>query len=203
MSFAVADPSVSEVAYAQSQSPFSQSYNPNWKNNPNLSYKNPSPLNSGQNQAQGYKQPSNGSIASYPSSAAGYNNQNIQFVQNSEMKEFVMKQQAMMNGLQETIKKQSETFLSTIQQLAARLPSAPIQDARLPSQTEANPKGQCGSISAVDAVTTRSGLTTSPILANPLVPLYVTPALRTAPVRVSVSPQPMQEKEKGKDHEPQ
>lgn len=113
----------------------------------------------------------------------------------------MIQQQAMMNGLQETIKKQSETFLSTIQQLAARLPPAPIQDARLPSQTEANPKGQCGAISAVDAVTTRSGLTTSPILSNPPVPLYVTPALRTTPVHASVSPQPMHEKEKGKVHE--
>jgi hypothetical protein len=37
MSFASGDPVVSEVAYAQGQSPFSQSYNPNWKNHPNLS----------------------------------------------------------------------------------------------------------------------------------------------------------------------
>ena len=41
---AAVGPSVSEVSYAQGQSQgqgaFSQSYNPNWRNHPNLSYKN-------------------------------------------------------------------------------------------------------------------------------------------------------------------
>ena len=31
---------LAEVKYAQNQGPFSQSYNPSWRNHPNLSYKN-------------------------------------------------------------------------------------------------------------------------------------------------------------------
>ena len=34
---------MSEVNYAQSQGPFSQSYNPQWRQHPNFSYKNNSP----------------------------------------------------------------------------------------------------------------------------------------------------------------
>ncbi|XP_071683508.1 uncharacterized protein [Lolium perenne] len=91
----------------------------------------------------------------------GYHNQNSQYNQNSEMKEFMQQQQAMMNGLQETIQKQSDAFLSTLQRLIANLQPAPNHDPRLPSKTEPNPKSHCGAISAVEAVTTRSGINTA------------------------------------------
>jgi hypothetical protein len=38
--FAPPEAMISEVSYAQNQGPYSQSYNPSWRNHPNLSYKN-------------------------------------------------------------------------------------------------------------------------------------------------------------------
>ena len=183
--------SVSEVNYAQNQGPFTQSYNPSWRNHPNLSYK------SG-NQFGNFQpfQPSNASFRpnhcqgqSYQESSVSYapSMQSSQVNQSSEIKE-LMKQQALMfsgiqetlkQQMQETLKQQSDVFLSAIQQLTAGSGSPSTKEARLPSQTEENPRGQCGAVTVVDAVTTRTGRSTEAILPRPSAATYVTPARRT------------------------
>ena len=80
-------------------------------------------------------------------------------------------QKEMFSGMQETMKMQSELFYKTMQQLTARISSTQGNQPKnkLPAQAEKNPK-QCGAISTtvvVDAVTTRSGINTEPVLKTP------------------------------------
>jgi hypothetical protein len=53
---APAETMVSEVNYAQNQGVFSQSYNPSWRNHPNLSYKNANQQSYPQTVQQNYAQ---------------------------------------------------------------------------------------------------------------------------------------------------
>ena len=54
--FATSDNQLVEVNYTQNQGPFSQSYNPAWRNHPNLSYKNANQQNYPQGNQQNYQQ---------------------------------------------------------------------------------------------------------------------------------------------------
>ena len=88
-------------------------------------------------------------------------------------------QKEMFSGMQGTMKMQSELFFKTMQTLTAGISNAqenqPVN--KLPAQAEKNPK-QCGAISTVErveAVTTRSGLNTTPILKTPPMAPYVAP----------------------------
>ena len=47
---------IAEVNYTQNQGPYSQSYNPSWRNHPSLSYKNSAQPTSFQNNNQGFRQ---------------------------------------------------------------------------------------------------------------------------------------------------
>lgn len=51
-------------------------------------------------------------------------------------------------------------------------------EAKLPSQAEQNPKGQCGAIMSSEAITTRTGKVIAPLLPTPPTQHYVPPALR-------------------------
>ena len=53
--FSQQDNHVSEVNYAQNNGPFSQSYNPNWRNHPNLSYKQGGQYGQQQNYQSNYR----------------------------------------------------------------------------------------------------------------------------------------------------
>jgi hypothetical protein len=80
------------------------------------------------------------------------------------------------------MKMQSKLFYKTMQQLTAGISNNPGNQSenKLPAQAEKNPK-QCGAISTtkvVDAVTTRSGVNTEPLLKTPNV-TYVAPPRRT------------------------
>ena len=80
-------------------------------------------------------------------------------------------QQLMFSGMQETLKKQSDVFLSAIQQLTAGMSNSPgAKEARLPSQPGENPKGHCGAITAVGAVTTRGENQLKPFCESQLLP---------------------------------
>ena len=53
--FIASETQVAEVNYTQNQGPFSQSYNPSWKNHPNLSCKNANRQNFAPANLQGYR----------------------------------------------------------------------------------------------------------------------------------------------------
>ena len=82
--------------------------------------------------------------------------------------------------MQETMKMQSELFFKTMQTLTAGVSNAQVAQPanKLPAQAEKNPK-QCGAIETVEAVTTRSGVNTAPVLKTPPKMTYVAPARRT------------------------
>ena len=88
-------------------------------------------------------------------------------------------QKEMFSGMQETMKMQSELFFKTMQTLTAGISNTQAAQPanKLPAQAEKNPK-QCGAIETVDAVTTRSGVNTSPLLKEPPKMTYVAPARR-------------------------
>ena len=91
-------------------------------------------------------------------------------------------QKEMFSGMQETMKMLSELFYKTMQQLTAGISNTQGNqpENKLPAQAEKNPK-QCGAISTtvvVDAVTTRSGINTEPVLKTPLAVTYVAPQRR-------------------------
>ena len=105
----------------------------------------------------------------------------------SEISEMMRLQKEMFSGMQETMKMQSELFYKTMQQLTAGISNThgnPTEN-KLLAQAEKNPK-QCGAISTtepVEAVTTRSGINTEPLLKTPPVVTYVAP-----PRRIQVQP---------------
>ena len=82
--------------------------------------------------------------------------------------------------MQETMKMQSELFFKTMQTLTAGISNAQVAQPtnKLLAQAKKNPK-QCGAIETVEAVTTRSGINTSPLLKTPPKMTYVAPARRT------------------------
>jgi hypothetical protein len=113
-------------------------------------------------------------------------------------------QKEMFSGMQETMKMQSELFYKTMQQLTAGIQSNNTgnqAEGKLPAQAEKNPK-QCGALSTtlvVDAVTTRSGVTTEPLLKTPPSVTYVAPQRRPI-VQQQTTPEivlPGQEKPSG------
>ena len=100
----------------------------------------------------------------------------------SEISEMMRLQKEMFSGMQETMKMQSELLYKTMQQVTAGISNSQGKqpENKLPAQVEKNPK-QCGAISttqAVEAVTTRSGLNTEPILKTPPTATYVVPPRR-------------------------
>jgi hypothetical protein len=118
-------------------------------------------------------------------------------------------QKEMFSGMQETMKMQSELFYKTMQQLTAGISnnSGNQPEGKLPAQAEKNPK-QCGAIfttEVVDAVTTRSGVNTEPLLKTPPNVTYAAPQRRTT-VQQQTSPEvvlPRQEKSVGQPAETQ
>jgi hypothetical protein len=193
---ALAETMISEVNYAQNQGAFSKSYNPSWRNHPNLSYKNANqqsyPLPGQQNYAQTTHQsyPQTGQQnfrpqgnMQHPQQHHQVNQQNASSSNNqSEISEMMRPQKEMFSGMQETMKMQSKLFYKTMQQLTAGISNNPgnQSEGKLPAQAEKNPK-QCGVISTtevVDAITTRSGVNTEPLLKAPNI-TYVAPPRRT------------------------
>ena len=67
-----------------------------------------------------------------------------------------------------------------MQTLTAGISNAQVAqpEGKLPAQAEKNPK-QCGAIETVEAVTTRSGVNTAPVLKTPPMMPYVAPPRRT------------------------
>jgi hypothetical protein len=190
---APAEAMISEVNYAQNQGAFSQSYNPSWRNHPNLSYKNanqqsyppPGQQNYAQTAQQNYSQPGQQNFRpqghmQHPQQHHQANQQNVSSSNSqSEIGEMMRLQKEMFSGMQETMKMQSELFYKTMQQLTAGISnnSGNQLEGKLPAQAEKNPK-QCGAISTtevVDAVTTRSGVNTEPLLKTPPNVTYVAP----------------------------
>lgn len=177
--------SMSEVNYAQNQSPYSQSYNPSWRNHPNISYRNGnSQYNPSQQPVQGFRvQPNpshssfrdNQSVSSMPSSIQTFTSQS------SEMNELLRVQKEMMAGIQELVKNQKNLMVMNMQQMKIGVGSSQASNDKLPSQPVANPKssGHCGAISSVEAVTTRAGTVTAPVIPSSSKQKYVTPPLRT------------------------
>ena len=96
----------------------------------------------------------------------------------TEISEMMRLQKEMFSGMQETMKMQSELFYKTMQQLTAGISNTQgnQSESKLPAQTEKNPK-KCGAIETVEAVTTRSGISTAPLLKTPQM-TYVAPARR-------------------------
>jgi hypothetical protein len=90
------------------------------------------------------------------------------------------------------MKMQSKLFYKTMQQLTAGISNNNTgnqAEGKLPAQAEKNPK-QCGALSTtevVDAVTTRSGVNTEPLLKTPPNVTYVAPQRRTT-VQQQMSP---------------
>ena len=85
--------------------------------------------------------------------------------------------------MQETMKMQSGLFFKTMQKLTAGISNAQViqPENKLLAQSEKNPK-QCGAIStteSVEAVTTRSGINTAPVLKTPPMVPYVAPQRRS------------------------
>jgi hypothetical protein len=158
---------IQEVNYAQNQGPYSQNYNPSWRNHPNLSYKTGGqPSSSAQNNS------------SYKQQALAYQPSQQPVVQSGsvvDISEMMKLQKEMFSGMQETMKMQSELFIKTMQHLTMGVSNLQVSnnDNKLPSQTEMNPK-QCGEITSTEVITTRSGKNTRPILKAP----YVAPHLR-------------------------
>jgi hypothetical protein len=180
---------ISEVNYAQNQGVFSQSYNPAWRNHPNLSYKNANQQSYPQAVQQNYAQTTQQNFRpqgnmQHPQQQHQANQQNASSNSSqSEISEMMRLQKEMFSGMQETMKMQSELFYKTMQQLTAGISNNPGNqpENKLPAQAEKNPK-QCGAISTtevVDAVTTRSGVNTEPLLKTPTTVTYVAPPRRT------------------------
>jgi hypothetical protein len=126
----------------------------------------------------------------------------------SEIREMMRLQKEMFSGMHETMKMQSKLFYKTMQQLTAGISNNPgnQSEGKLPAEAEKNPK-QCGAISTidvVDAVTTRSGVNTEPLLKTPNV-TYVAPQRRTT-IQQKTPPEvvlPRQEKPVGQPAETQ
>nr|XP_051202492.1 uncharacterized protein LOC127316114 [Lolium perenne] len=158
---------IQEVNYAQNQGPYSQNYNPSWRNHSNLSYK-----------TGGQPSSSAPSISSYKQQALAYQPAQQPLFQTGsaiDISEMMKLQKEMFSGMQETMKMQSKLFIKTMQHLTLGVSNLQVSnnDNKLPSQTETNPK-QCGAITSTEAIITRSGKNTGPILTAP----YVAPHLR-------------------------
>jgi hypothetical protein len=71
-------------------------------------------------------------------------------------------------------------------------------EAKLPAQPERNPKAQCGAVTSVDAVLTRSGAGVNPILPTPpcLNKAYVPPTRRFTEKEKDIIPEIVTDKEK-------
>ena len=175
---AAVGPSVSEVSYAQGQSQgqgmYSQSYNPSWRNHPNLSYKNNQnsiPFNTGQSgvSAKPFGQQS---VFNYQKQQDEQNSQTSKLEEIMKMQvELMNKMNVEVHGLKESIRNLNSKMESIC--------GSTVEDRhldKLPSQPEPNPKAHCGAISSLDAVNTRSGVNASPIL--PIPRAYLPPALR-------------------------
>ena len=89
------------------------------------------------------------------------------------------------NGLKDNVKMLVSKMDSMVGENEARLPAQPIP----------NPKAHCGAISSVDAVTTRSGVMSGPLLPTPKT--YVPPAMRpsSSGTPPSTSSEKLKEKE--------
>ncbi|XP_037441880.1 uncharacterized protein LOC119310144 [Triticum dicoccoides] len=177
--------SVLEVSYAQSQGPFSNNYNPSWRNHPNLSYKNNQSYASGST-VQGNRPPNHPSQFQVPRQNEQQN------VQSNGMEEIMKMQLELMskmtnevNGLKDTVKMLVSKMDSMVGENEKRLPAQPIP----------NPKAHCGAISSVNAVTTRSGVMSGPLLPTPKT--YVPPAMRpsSSGTPPSTSSEKLKEKE--------
>ncbi|XP_024314490.1 uncharacterized protein LOC112270692 [Brachypodium distachyon] len=160
--------SIQEVNYAPSQGPYSHNYNPQWRQHPNLSYKNNMPAQS-----------SFFSSVSHPAQQQPQSQTAIEKLMEKQMEMMANMSKTQMEMMSNVSKTQME-MLNAVQKLANKMEDIfvnngkGIAEARLPAQAKSNPRNMCG------AITTRSGRTTEPLLPTPSIPRnYVPPQLRT------------------------
>jgi hypothetical protein len=169
-SFLTTEPSlqsVSEVNYAQGQGPFSQNYNSQWRQHPNLPYKTSNPsVSACSSSGSNFKSPQQGYVQQKQQNLT---TEAVLEKKVSEQGEMLNSMKAEMHDLKEMLRMMSVKM----DNMSIAQPNAHVE-ARLPAQAEANPRAQCG------AITTRSGTVTGPILQAPPTKLYVTPPLRNA-----------------------
>ncbi|XP_045831180.1 uncharacterized protein LOC123922508 [Trifolium pratense] len=139
-----------QVNYAQGN-PYSNSYNPGWKNHPNLSYKNNNALFPPSQTPPGFQKQMGQQAATQPPKKSNFDLMMDKFLnQNIHTNELVKQLSNKVDALA-THNKMLETQISQVAQQQAAL-AAPA--GTFPGQPEPNPKGHAN---ALHAVTTRSG----------------------------------------------
>ena len=161
---------ISEVNYTQNNGPFSNSYNPNWRHHPNLSYRQgQGQFNQQQNYSQNYKPPMQ--FNSYRDNRQNQANDQNQAVpdENAREQQNMKDQMNRMSTKIGSLKDMMKTFLAsqTVQNADNKLPAQPI----------ANPK-QCGAVTTIQAITTRSGKVLESSSGNQKARVYIAPARR-------------------------